>query len=429
MHCKATAARVAVVKILRAAEINARMKTSCQSCCFGKTYTRNAAVASQYRFTFLSRKNPNMKEARKVNVSFPKLVAIAMCAVAVIRPSWQAAAQSPPEQTATTWQDLGLNLPGDFPTSEISLFEGLNKARGSWSFSGERVDGEVSAPVLGSLHVTGSPQSGMFPMWRMIWSWPAEDSELAIMYIIAAGPRKDGFDLMLTRIGPVKNLASNKPQPGVLPVIFKGTWNADKRTLSWVEGGAPPGLPGRSADDAASQPQQSFELVVAADGKVAIQNSKHVPPGQMVTAKATDRTGEAPAEPRVLAGKHEFATTNEIADPRIQPWLPPQATDITLFSESGGHFARYKVAPEDFMAFVDKLWEDQKDASAHQRDSMSGEGEPAQQERMVRRFKTLGWDPLENAVMYYSPSKSNGAMTTYYYDRAAEIAYHDRGYW
>lgn len=370
-----------------------------------------------------------MKENRKVKVSFPKINAIAMCAVAVICPSWHAAAQSPPQKSGTTWQDLGLNLPGDFPTNEISLFEGLNEARGSWSFSGESIDGEGSASLKGSVHVIGSLQSGMFPMWRMTWNWPAEDSELAIMYIIAAAPRKDGFDLMLTRIGPVKNLESSKPQPGVLPAIFKGTWNADNRTLSWIEGGTPPGLPSQHADDDSSKPKQSFELVVAADGKVAIQNSKHMPQGQMVTAKATDRTGEAPEEPRVLTGKHNFSTTDEIADPRIKPWLPPQATDITLFSESGGHFARYKVAPKDFMAFVNKLWEDQKDTSAHERDSMSGEGKPAKQERMVRRFQTLGWDPLANAIIYYSPSKSNGAMTTYYYDREAGIAYHDRGYW
>ena len=35
----------------------------------------------------------------------------------------------------------------------------------------------------------------------------------------------------------------------------------------------------------------------------------------------------------------------------------------------------------------------------------------------------------DKAVVYYSPSKGSGAMTTYYYDRKAGIAYHDTGYW
>lgn len=60
---------------------------------------------------------------------------------------------------------------------------------------------------------------------------------------------------------------------------------------------------------------------------------------------------------------------------------------------------------------------------------MAGEGEPANRERMARVFKAAGWEPLDNAITYYSPSKPSGAMTTYYYDREAEIAYHDTGYW
>ena len=46
-----------------------------------------------------------------------------------------------------------------------------------------------------------------------------------------------------------------------------------------------------------------------------------------------------------------------------------------------------------------------------------------------RGFQMVGWEPLENATTYYSPSKGSGAMTTYYYDKKAGIAYHDAGYW
>jgi hypothetical protein len=58
----------------------------------------------------------------------------------------------------------------------------------------------------------------------------------------------------------------------------------------------------------------------------------------------------------VRTGRHNFQSVDEIADLRIKPWLPKQATEISLFSETAGHFARYKVAKKDFEEFMDKLW-------------------------------------------------------------------------
>ena len=81
------------------------------------------------------------------------------------------------------------------------------------------------------------------------------------------------------------------------------------------------------------------------------------------------------------------------------------------------------------MKFLDQLWEAKKDSSAHKRELMSGEGEPTKQREMARFSKMVEWEPLENATTYYSPSKGSGAMTTYYYDKKAGIAYHDAGYW
>ena len=100
-----------------------------------------------------------------------------------------------------------------------------------------------------------------------------------------------------------------------------------------------------------------------------------------------------------------------------------------MLSERSGHLARYKVKETDFMRFLDELWEAKKDSSAHKRDEMSGEGEPANRETMAIYLKATGWKPLDNAITYFSPSKRSGAMTTYYYDREAGIAYHDAGYW
>lgn len=266
-------------------------------------------------------------------------------------------------------------------------------------------------------------------MWRMTLTWSVEDSEIAIVYIFGAGPRTDGFDLMLTRIGPVKTSESKNVQTKVLPTIFKGAWNSETRTLTWMEADPPRGLPKEAVEGEASKPKQVFDLVIAKDGKISIQHRQPMPDRQLVSAETTLRTGQAPKMPAILNGKHSFQSVAEITDSRIKPWLPPEATNISLMSDRGGHFARYQVAEVDFKKFINKLWKDQGEDSAHERESMFGEGEPAREETMVRRFEPLGWQPLRNAIIYYSPSKSSGAMTTYYYDRDAGVAYHDRGYW
>ena len=202
----------------------------------------------------------------------------------------------------------------------------------------------------------GNPKSGMLPGWKLVWGWPADDPGYAIHYTIMASPRQTGFDLMLFRVGPVKNPEAGQTKPKLQPTMFQGTWNLENRTITWNESDLPARLRGQPAEKDSSKPKQTFEMVVAADGKVLIQNSRHAPQGQMVIGKTIVRTGKAPAEPVTLTGKHSFKAVAEIADRRIKPCLPPQATAISLLSGRGGHYARYKVAEADFMKFLDKLW-------------------------------------------------------------------------
>jgi hypothetical protein len=365
-----------------------------------------------------------------MTLSSPKITALIMIAATILFTSCQAVAQSPPSKSATSWQDLGFNqLPDGFSTNEIPLFEGLNESRGTWSFEGKSTDGEASTPLEGNLQIAGNPKAGMLPFWKMVWRWPADEPGHMIIYNIMASPRKTGFDLMLVRIGPVKESEAGKPKPKVKPTMFQGRWNLENRTITWTKSDLPNSLTGQPAKKDSSEPRESFEMVVAADGKISIQNSKHTSSGQIASGKAVIRTGKAVAEPVVLTGKHSFKTVAEIADRRIKPCLPPQATAISLLSERGGHFARYKISESDFMKFLDQLWEAKNTSSAHKRDRMAGEGEQANRDRMARVFKAAGWEPLDNAVTYFSPSKPSGAMTTYYYDREAGIAYHDTGYW
>jgi len=128
-------------------------------------------------------------------------------------------------------------------------------------------------------------------------------------------------------------------------------------------------------------------------------------------------------------GESNYGSVDQIWNPSVKKFMPPAATEITVRTELNGHFSRYTISEKDFHDFLNSLWDDQKDTSAHQRETMSGEGEAADQQEMELRFQSVGWEPLKNAVRYYSPSKNSGAMTTYYYDREAGTAYHDAGYW
>ncbi len=377
--------------------------------------------------TRLSPSNTTMNS--KSQFAFPVIAALTMFAFAGLSKAGQTLAQTPPARSATTWQDLGFDqLPEGLSTDVIPLFEGLNEARGTWSFEGEMAGDDAAAIAKGSLHIQGNPKAGMVPVWQMAWAWPVDNPGHSIIFNLMAGPREGGFDLMLIRIGPVKIPGADDAKSRVLRTPFQGTWNLQSRTITWTERDFPSGLPGEAAAEDPPKPRQSFDMLVAADGKILIRNSKHIPQGQMVNAKAVVRTGKAPAEPVTLTGKHSFRTAAEIADRRIKPWLPPQATDVALLSERNGHYARYKVEEGHFMKFLDGLWEADKGSSAHKRDEMS-EGGPGNPEGIAKRLETAGQKPLGNFRVYYSPSKPSAAMTTYYYDRETGIAYHDRGYW
>ena len=213
-------------------------------------------------------------------LSTPTIAAI--FSATVLLASYQAIAQSPPPKATTSWKDLGLSqLPEGFSTDEIPLFEGLNEARGTWTFEGETVDGDAAIPVKGSLHVMGNPKSGMLPAWKMTWGWPVDAPTRAIHYSIMASPRPTGFDLMLFPTGPVKKPVAGNVQPKIQPSMFQGKWDLENRVINWTESDLPKQLRGQVAKESSSDPKQSFEMVVAADGKILIRNSKQTSEGQM----------------------------------------------------------------------------------------------------------------------------------------------------
>lgn len=360
-----------------------------------------------------------------------KLTVLTVFTACFLATSSRSHAQTPAEKPATTWRDLGFSrVPDGLSNDLIPMFEGLNAARGKWTFEGEVAGDDPATAIKGSLNVGGNANGFMIPFWQMAWSWPAENPEQALVCNVMAEPRKEGFNLMLIRMGPVKNPQEQGVRPKGMPTTFQGTWNLDSRTITWTERDIRSGMPGQAKAKAGSSSKQkeTFEMVVAADGKIHFQNSEHFPRGQMTSSRAIERTGEPPAEPVTLVGDHRFATAAEVLDRRIKPWLPPQAKEISLLSERGGHYARYKVEEEQFIKFLDDLWQADNGKSAHKREERD-EGEFGSPARIAKLLKTDGEESLENFKVYYGPSKASAAITIYYYDQESGVAYHDRGYW
>ena len=375
------------------------------------------------------------------------IATMVLCTAVLLFSSRQAVAQTPAPKVSADWQALGWTLPESFSPDQIALFKGLNAARGTWSFVAETVDGDTTTALTGNLVATGGSQGGMASSWSLTWSWPAENPQYTIEEQIMAMPEKNQqFGLMLVRFGPVKySEAQLKQKPKVSPTIFMGQWDAEKQTVKWRLRR----LPEKQGHQATTQEDApAFEMLVAPDGKISIQNSENLPAGQISTCGATARTGKAPQkpeEPEFLTGMHRVQKGSEISDSRIMRYLPAEATDIRLISDRNGHMAHYRISAEAFDKFLAKVWERYRKERAAEpkrwadyseesiiaalKGSPVGHYEPKVRSTEIIFDKPIVWESLENATSYEGPRRRSAAGATYYFDRETGIACHDAGYW
>ena len=375
------------------------------------------------------------------------IATMVLCTAVLLFSSRQAVAQTPAPKVSADWQALGWTLPESFSPDQIALFKGLNAARGTWSFVAETVDGDTTTALTGNLVATSGSHGGMASSWSLTWSWPAENPQYTIEEQIMAMPEKNQqFGLMLVRFGPVKySEAQLKQMPKVPPTIYMGQWDAEKQTVKWRLRR----LPEKQGHQATTQEDApAFEMLVAPDGKISIQNSENLPAGQISTCGATARTGKAPQkpeEPEFLTGMHRVQKGSEISDSRIMRYLPAEATDIRLISDRNGHMAHYRISAEAFDTFLAKVWERYRKERAAEpkrwvdyseesiiaalKGSPVGRYEPKVRSTEIIFDKPIVWEPLENATSYEGPRRRSAAGATYYFDRETGIACHDAGYW
>jgi hypothetical protein len=375
------------------------------------------------------------------------IATMVLCTAVLLFSSRQAVAQTPAPKVSADWQALGWTLPESFSPDQIALFKGLNAARGTWSFVAETVDGDTTTALTGNLVATGGSQGGMASSWSLTWSWPAENPQYTIEEQIMAMPEKNQqFGLMLVRFGPVKySEAQLKQMPKVPPTIYMGQWDAEKQTVKWRLRR----LPEKQGHQATTQEDApAFEMLVAPDGKISIQNSENLPAGQISTCGATARTGKAPQkpeEPEFLTGMHRVQKGSEISDSRIMRYLPAEATDIRLISDRNGHMVHYRISAEAFDTFLAKVWERYRKERAAEpkrwvdyseesiiaalKGSPVGRYEPKARSTEIIFDNPIVWESLENATSYEGPRRRSAAGATYYFDRETGIACHDAGYW
>jgi hypothetical protein len=127
-------------------------------------------------------------------------------------------------------------------------------------------------------------------------------------------------------------------------------------------------------------------------------------------------------------GVFHYATFDEVADFRVERYLPPTSNDITIEKTASGFRAKFHIKESELVAYLDDLWTRYGDRSAVAR-SDSQNGSSANPEGFMFYFKGLDWPPLTDATLFKGPVADNGAGCWIWYSKSQGIAYERAGYW
>lgn len=127
-------------------------------------------------------------------------------------------------------------------------------------------------------------------------------------------------------------------------------------------------------------------------------------------------------------GVFEYDSLRDVNDSRVERYLPPTATAITIDKYPQGFRARYSIAEADLIAYLDGLWARDGDRSAIKPGKISST-DVVDRETHKLWFGDLGWPPLDDATPHDGPTADNGAGFQIWYSREKGIAYERAGYW
>jgi hypothetical protein len=130
---------------------------------------------------------------------------------------------------------------------------------------------------------------------------------------------------------------------------------------------------------------------------------------------------------RYRFGHFEHETFSDVQDFRIERWLPPKATDISLFkfSNGNGYIAKYKLSEVELNEYLNELWDKFGDESATARKEGAVDAHPF----WKRKFVEVNWDLPEDLLGDESPTELDGGGATYFLDRSSSTVFQTSCYW
>lgn len=126
-------------------------------------------------------------------------------------------------------------------------------------------------------------------------------------------------------------------------------------------------------------------------------------------------------------GAFEYDAFARVMDPRVERYLPPAATNITLDKRPGGFRARYRIAEADLRAYVDAAW--RRSGADPATRPPPGPPSDATGPYLELLFGDLGWPPPPASLYFPGPAAPNGAGFAVWYSPTEKTAYERAGYW
>lgn len=127
-------------------------------------------------------------------------------------------------------------------------------------------------------------------------------------------------------------------------------------------------------------------------------------------------------------GVFEYDTFAKVNDFRVERYLPPSATSITMEKKMNGFRARFSITESELLVYLDKLWNQNGDQSIRERGE-SSQVLAADREYHELQYGDLGWPLLNDATEYHSPMAPSGAGFSVWFSASEGIAYERAGYW
>lgn len=124
-------------------------------------------------------------------------------------------------------------------------------------------------------------------------------------------------------------------------------------------------------------------------------------------------------------GDFQYNAVDQIGEPLVKSFFPPDAKDILLYSRTNKLTAWYRTEEESIRRKVDKLWKKRKSNRATPYVNFQNG-----RIQKGKKFQETSDQALkDNILVLETPIDSGGGPFIIYFDKKNKIAYHDHLYW